>query len=208
MLLVVDLRLLAPVAYGTERVVVIEALLADPVALVLTPLLNLCLLTLFAIFRLDGCLLCGIDSHVLRLAFDIIGCLRLLASVTVLTALEVIVLAFCTLPAAFRERIIILFLPLRPRWLVFGLSLAVNGRLSDADLGKDWLGGGHPLAGRHEDLWDEFAADLILTNKIIRLRDGGAKVVRAANGIGSRFGQDQVGQILAENPLNLLFADL
>ena len=91
---------------------------------------------------------------------------------------------------------------------MFGLSLAVNGSLSDADLGKYWLGGGHPLAGRHEDLRNKLAADLILTNNIIRLRDGGGKRIRAANGICCRFGQDQIGQILAQNPLNLLLADV
>ena len=91
---------------------------------------------------------------------------------------------------------------------MFGLSLALNGSLSDAGLGKDWLGGGHPLAGRHEDLRNEFAADWILTNTIISLRDGAVKLIRAANGICSRFGQDQVGQILAENALDLVIAHL
>ena len=73
LLLVVGLRLLAPVADSPERVVVIKALLANPVALFVTPLLLLLLLTLLAIFGLYGRLLGGIDSHVLGLALDIIG---------------------------------------------------------------------------------------------------------------------------------------
>ena len=101
---------------------------------------------------------------------------------TVLTALEVIVLAFGAFPAAFREGIVdVLFLPLRLRWPVFRLPFGINGSLGDAGLGEDGLGGGHPLTGRHEDLGNEFTADRILTNTIIRLRDGGPEL---ANGIG------------------------
>ena len=100
---------------------------------------------------------------------------------TVLTALEVIVLAFGAFPAAFREGIFVSFLLLRLRGLVFRLSLDIDGSLGDADLGKNWLGGGHPLTGRHEDLGNELTADWILTNTNIRLRDDGPE---AANGIG------------------------
>ena len=70
--LVVGLAHRAPVAHSPERVVVVEALLADPVALLLTPLSFFLLLALFAIFCLDGGLLGGCDRHVLGLALDVL----------------------------------------------------------------------------------------------------------------------------------------
>lgn len=106
---------LASVAHGSERVVVVEALLADPVALLLTFLCVLLDLAPFAIFCLHNGFFGASDRHVLGLALNVISALRLLASMTVLTALEVVVLALGAFPATIRELIVVLFLLLSLR---------------------------------------------------------------------------------------------
>lgn len=72
MFLVVCLGLLASVTYSSERVVMVEAALADPIALFSISLSVGLLLTAFAIFRFDGCFFIRGYEHMLRLALEVV----------------------------------------------------------------------------------------------------------------------------------------
>lgn len=152
----------APVARRAERIVMVEAALADPVAFLLFALSLGLLLASLTIFRLDSGLLVGFDEHVLGLSVVIFGALGLLAAVAVLAALEVVILALGALPAAVRESVVNIGLLLGRllRRSFLGLGLRLNRHSRD---GGDVLGR-HPLWLGDEDTGREFAADLVLTN--------------------------------------------
>lgn len=191
----------APVASRAERIVVVEAALADPVALLFFALGLVLLLASLAILRLDSGLLGGFNEHVLGLAVVVVGGLGLLAAVAVLAALEVVVLAFGALPAAIRELVVNIgpSLGLLGR-TILGLWLRLNRHGRD---GGDCLGR-HPLWLGDEDTGREFAADLVLTNTGLI---GRLDLADRANGIGRLADQDQGGQIFAQNVLDFLFID-
>jgi hypothetical protein len=99
------------VAEVSERVVMVAAFLADPVAAsvggrvhaVSGHLLVSLDLTVDLGLSLERLLLVSGHAHVLRLAFNVVLALGLLASVAALAALEVVVLTLGALPAAIRE---------------------------------------------------------------------------------------------------------
>lgn len=158
----------------------VEAALADPVALLLFALGLILLLASLAILRLDSGLLGGFNEHVLGLAVVVVGGLGLLAAVAVLAALEVVVLAFGALPAAIRELVVNIGPSLGLLGRTFlGLWLRLNHHGRD---GGDLLGR-HPLRLGDEDTGLEFAADFALTNNRLVLAD-------RANGIGRLADQD------------------
>lgn len=141
----------ALVAEASERIVVVGASLADPVA---TPVGDLALrgglglllgplhLTVVLVCLLEGGLLLRRHGHVLGLALDVVVALDFFASVAVFAALEVIVLALGALPAAVREVEVVLLLGL-VAGLGGGHGLSVGSRQErlrrDREVGRDEL---------------------------------------------------------------------
>lgn len=107
---------LALIADIPKTVVVVEAALANPVTALF---LNVSWHALYVVSdpvesllsfvgELDSSFLTGWEGHVLRFTFSVLSTLGLLASVAVLTALEVIVLALGAFPTAIGELEVVL----------------------------------------------------------------------------------------------------
>lgn len=168
---VVCLGLLAPVAHGSERVVVVEATLANPVTL-LAISVGL-LLAALAIFSLNGRFLGRWHEHVLRLAFLVIIALSFLTSVAVFATFEVVVLTFGALPTAIGELVQVFFLclvALKGVLALLALGLVALARhLYGIDLGVLGRVVVEPVWLTNETWLQVVRAERIITNTMVRL---------------------------------------
>lgn len=185
---IVGLSLLAPVANGSERVVVVEATLADPVSL-LTHTVLLLLTALLTIFGLDCSFLSCRYKHMLRLAFLIFTGLSLLTSMAVLTTFEVVVLTFGALPTAIWE-LVQRFLPCLVIQLRFLTLLALGlvtlaGHLHSIERGILGRVVVEPVRLTDETRLEVIRAERIITNTIVCLS------AELANGISGLIDEYQ-----------------
>lgn len=168
---VIRLSLLAPVANRSERVVVVEATLADPVTLFTISVVLL--LTALTIFGLDGSFLSGRDKHMLRLAVLIFTGLSFLTSVAVLATFEVVVLTFGAFPTAIWElvqRFLLCLVILLGFFALLALDLVtLAGHLHSVDWGVLGRVVVEPVRLTDKTRLEVIRAERIITNTIVHL---------------------------------------